>query len=152
MANYKASQIVSNTAFMQAFGNLTGGDDTVTVPALLATNDTIDLIRIAGGTRLQHLSKVNGRLDNGTTLQYSIGVRPVDANGLVQTNSQFFASAGQSDLQGAVTGGSPTRFSFPPVDFNEDVFITMTVNAGATSVSGFPTITTYFSGVARGIK
>lgn len=152
MAQYKAVGLQTNSAFMQAFGNCTSADDTVAPPNALATGDTIDLIRVAGGTHLQHLSKVNGRFDTGTTLQYSLGYRPCDPNGLLAANYGYFAPAGQVDLQAPVLGSSPTRFDFRPIDFNEDAFITMTIGAGTTGVTGIPTITTYIAGVARGIK
>lgn len=152
MAQYKAAGLQSNSAFMQAFGNAVTADDTVTPSAALALNDTVDLIRVAGGTRLQHLTTTHGDFDTGTTLQYSLGYRPCDSNGVLVASTTYFAAAGATDLQAAVTGAAPTRYAFAPIDFNEDVFITMTVTAAATGVSGTPSITTYAHGVARGVK
>lgn len=152
MAQYKAVGLQTNSAFMQAFGNVVGGDDTVIPAIALVLNDTVDLIRVAGGTRLQSLFQVNGDFDTGATLQYSLGYRPCDAGGVLVANATYFAAAGQTTLQAPVTGSAPTRFAFAPIDFNEDVFITMTVTAGATGVAGTPSITTYTLGIARGVK
>ena len=63
----------------------------------------------------------------------------------------YFGSA-LTDLQAAVTGANPTRYNFVPITFNEDVYITMTVTAAATGVSGTPSITTQYRGIARGSK
>lgn len=152
MAQYKAAGLQNNSAFMQAFGNAVTYDDTVTPPVALALNDTVDLIRIAGGTRLHTLIKVNGDFDTGILLQYSLGYRPCDAGGTLVASTTFFAAAGQTDLQAPVTLAAPTRFVFPPTDFNEDIFVTMTVTAAAGGVSGTPSITTYANGIARGVK
>ena len=40
--------------------------------AALAIGDTIDLVRVAGGTRLQRLTTFNGDFDTGTTLQFKL--------------------------------------------------------------------------------
>lgn len=152
MAQYKAAGLQTNTAFMQAFGNGVVGDDTVTPALALALNDTLDLIRVAGGTRLHTISKINGDFDTGATLAYSLGFRPVDAGGTLVANPTFFAAAGQTDLQAPVTGAAPTRFAFAPTDFNEDIYVTMTVTAAAAGVAGTPSITTYTHGIARGVK
>lgn len=151
MAKYKAAGLGANQAFMQAFGNAVSEDDTVTPTAALAVGDTIDLIRVAGGTRLQQLSKKNGDFDTGTTLQYKLGYRKVDGGGVLTDVDNYFGS-GLTDLQAAVTGAAPTRYDFAPITFNEDVFITATVTAAATGVSSTPSITTYISGVAVGVK
>lgn len=152
MAQYKATGVLNNSpAFMQAYGNLVGDDDTATPTAALAVSDTIDLIRIPGGTRLQELFKKNGDFDTGATAQYKLGYRKADPSGQLTDVDNYFGSA-LTDLQAAVTGAAPTRYDFAPITFNEDVFITLTVTAAAAGVTGTPSITTYYRGIAVGTK
>ncbi len=153
MAQFKAKRVTSNRGeYMQAFGNAVALDDTVTPGAALALNDTIDVMRIARGTRLHELFKTNGDQDTGTTLQYKLGYRKVNSDGALADNDAYFAAAGATDLQAAVTGAAPTRYAFAPITFDEDVFITMTITAAATGVSGTPSITFYARGQAVGGK
>ena len=153
MAQYKANGVAfARHAYMQAFGNAVALDDVVTPAAALALNDTIDLLRVARGTRLQELFITNGDLDTGTTLQYKLGYRKVDSSGALTDDDDYFVAAGATTLQAAVTGATPTRFALAPITFDEDVFITLTVTAAATGVSGTPSITAYARGVAVGGK
>lgn len=152
MASYKSLK-ASGPQYMQAFGDAVSEYDTVTPTAALALNDTVDLITVAGGTELHHLSKFNGDFDTGTTLQYKLGYRaanPVDA-AVLATNDSYFGS-GLTDLQAAVLGSAKTVYAFTPLRFNVDVVIFMTVTAAATGVSGTPSITTFVTGKAEGIK
>lgn len=152
MANYRGIRAAGNKGgFMQAFGNICGDFDIVTPSAALALNDIVDLVLVPAGTQLLELFKVNGDCDTGTTLQYSLGYRTAQADGVLQASTNYFGSA-LTDLQAAVTGANPTRYNFVPITFNEDVYITMTVTAAATGVSGTPSITTQYRGIARGSK
>jgi hypothetical protein len=152
MPQYKANKVAGQRgAFAQAFGNAWCGDDAATPPAALTTADTIDLIRIPRGVRLTELFKTNGDFDTGTTLQYSLGYRPVDADMGPPPVANYFGSA-LTDLQAAVTGAAPTRYAFPPITFDQDVFITLTPTANATGVAGTPTITVYARGEMVGGK
>lgn len=153
MAQYKGSKTAgARGAFAQAFGNAWCGDDAATPGAALALNDTIDLIRVPRGVRLTELFKTNGDQDTGTTLQYKLGYRKVDSAGALTDDDDYFVAAGATDLQAAVTGSAPTRYAFAPVTFDEDVFITLTVTAAATGVSGTPSITVYARGEMVGGK
>lgn len=153
MAQYKAKRVTGDRgAFMQAFGNAIAEDDTVTPTAALALNDTIDALRVARGTRLQELFKTNGDFDTGTTLQYKLGFRKVNSDGALADVDNYFAAAGATDLQAAVTGAAPTRYAFAPITFDEDVFITMTITAAAAGVAGTPSMTFYARGKAVGGK
>lgn len=153
MAQYKgASTAGAGQAFMQAFGNHATQWDRTTPPIALALNDTLDLLRVAGGTKLTELVKYNGDLDTGTTLQYKLGYRKVDGNGVLTDDDDYFVAAGATDLQAAVLESAPTRYVCGDITFNEDVFITLTVTAAATGVSGTPSITLRSEGIARGIK
>lgn len=151
MAQYKAASLSTGAAFMQSFGNTTTEVDVVTPAVALVLNDTIDLVRVAGGTKLFSLQMFNGDFDTGTTLQFKLGYRKANSDGVITDVDNFFGSA-LTTLQAAVLGSAPTRLAFAPIDFNEDVFITATVTAAATGVSGTPSITTIAQGIARGIK
>ena len=151
MAQYKAAALANNSPVYQQDGGAVSEDDTATPPIALALNDTVDLIKLSGGTRLQHLTCFNGDFDTGVTLQYSLGYRPADAGGTLVANATYFGTA-LTDLQAAVPGSNPTRRAFAPTDFNEDVIIFMTVTAAATGVSGTPSITTQAIGRAKGVK
>lgn len=153
MAQYKANGVSgARSAYMHAFGNSISEDDVATPSAALALNDTIDLMRVARGTRVQELFKTNGDMDTGTTAQYKLGYRKVDPDGALADVDNYFAAAGATDLQAAVTLAAPTRYTFNPITFDEDVFITMTITAAATGVSGTPSIRTYMRGKAVGGK
>lgn len=153
MTQYRSKGVSgARSAFMQAFGNAISEDDTSVPGAALALNDTIDLMRVARGTRLQELFKTNGDQDTGTTLQYKLGFRKVDPDGALTDDDDYFVAAGATDLQAAVTLSAPTRYAFAPITFDEDVFITLTVTAAATGVSGTPGITLYARGKALGGK
>ena len=152
MAQYKAAALAGNSAVYNGILNgAVSEDDTVTLTAALAINDTIDLIKLAGGTRLQSLEKFNGDADTAATLQYSLGYRSAKPDGVLATNATYFGSA-LTDLQAAVTAGAPTKYSFAPITFNEDVIIFATVTAAATGVAGTPTITTKALGKSLGVK
>lgn len=143
----------NRSAFMQAFGNAISEDDsTAAIPALLALGDTIDMIRIAGGTRLQVLESFSSDLCTGGTLAVKVGYRKCDSGGVLTDDDDYFGS-GLTHFQAAVTAGSPTRYSFAPITFNEDVFITATVTTAATSTAiTNGTITTIARGKAVGCK
>lgn len=153
MAQYKAVGVTGDRrGFMQGFGNAVIARDTVTPSAALALNDTVDILRIPGGTRLLELWKTNGDLDTGTTLQYKLGFRRAQSDGVVTEDDDYFVAAGATDLQAAVTGAAPTRYVFAEVTFHEDVFITATITAAATGVSGTPSIVMTALGEAVGTR
>ena len=152
MANYRAASAAgAGSAYMSSAGNAISEDDTVTPTAALAIGDTIDLVRVAGGTRLQRLTTFNGDFDTGTTLQFKLGYRKVDGSGVLVDVDNFFGSA-LTTWQAAVLGSSATQWAFAPIYFAEDVYITATVTAAATGVSGTPSITTIAHGKAVGVK
>ncbi|MGV8823029.1 hypothetical protein [Methylibium petroleiphilum] len=136
---------------MQGFGNTVTEVDETTVGIALQIGDTLDLVRVAGGTKLFSLETFNGDLDTGTTLQFKLGYRKADGGGVLADVDNYFGSA-LTTWQAAVLGSARTRWAFTPIDFNEDVFITATVTAAATGISGTPKITAIAQGIARGIK
>ena len=156
MAQYKALSVAGDRGgFMQAFGNAVTGYDVVTPSAALALNDTVDLIWVPGGTTLLDLETWNGDLDTGTTLQFKLGYRKakstdVYSGSMVDDDDYFGATL--TTFQAAVLKSAATRWAFTPLTFNTDVIITATVTAAAIGVSGTPSISAIFRGIARGIK
>jgi hypothetical protein len=154
MAQYQGLGVSGNrSAFMQSFGNAVSEDDTTpAIGALLALADTIDMIRIAGGTRLQVLESFSSDLCTTGSLAVKVGYRKCDPGGTLTDDDDYFGS-GLTHFQAAVTAGSPTRYTFAPITFNEDVFITATVTTAATGTAiTTGTITTLARGKAVGIK
>lgn len=153
MTQYKGAKTAgAGCAFHQAFGNAVRDWDRATPSAALALNDTIDLIRVPGGCKLTELVTYSGDFDTGTTLQFKLGFRKVNTAGLLTDDDDYFVAAGATTLQAAVLESAPTRHVVGDITFNEDVFITLTVTAAATGVSGTPSITTRFEGIMLGIK
>lgn len=154
MAQYKGLQVKgANAAFMQAFGNAVKVyDKTETITALLAIADTIDLIRIPGGMQLTELETWNADLCTTGTLAVKIGYRRANSDGVIVESDNYFGSA-LTNFQAAVTSGTRTRYTFEPITFNEDVFITLTVTTAASGTAiTTGTISTVANGIARGIK
>lgn len=152
MPAYKSAFIFGNSPVYQQDGGAIVEDDTATIPAVaLVIGDTIDMLRVSGGTRLQFLAKQNTALDSGATLTYSLGFRPADSGGVLVANASFFG-VGFTDLRAAVPGSAKTQYAFPPTDFNEDIIIFATVTAAATGSPGVGTVTTFMTGKARGVK
>lgn len=154
MATYKGARLKGDkAAFMQAFGNAISEDDTTeTITALLALNDTVDLIHVAGGTRLQELYTWNDDLCTSGTLAVKIGYRKVHGGDTLTEDDDYFGS-GLTNFRAAVTSGAPTRYTFEPITFNVDVYITATVTtaaSGAAITTG--KIRTLARGKAVGIK
>ena len=148
---YRASGLSNNSAHMQAFGNAVLEHDRTVVPIALALNNTIDLLRIAGGTKLITVWKTNGDFDTGVLLQYSLGFRRANSDGVLAPSVAYFGSA-LTDLQAPVTGSVPTRYAFAPITFDEDVFITATITAAAAGQTGAQGIDMFAYGIARGIR
>lgn len=149
MTQYKAADL-SDPAYFHSQGNAWAEDKTATPTAALTTADTVDIMRVARGVRLQELFQTNGDFDTGTTLQYKLGYRKVDTSGSLADNDAYFVAAGSTTLQAAVTLAAPTRFAFAPITFSEDVFITLTPTANATGVSGTPSLVLYARGTIPG--
>ena len=148
---YKAAGLGNQAAFMQSFGNTVTEVDVATPAAALGIGDTIDLVRVAGGTKLFSLETFNGDLDTGTTLQFKLGYRKCNRGGVLTDDDDYFGAT-LIIWQATVLGSARTRWAFSPIDFNEDVYITATVTAAATGLSGTPSVTTISQGIARGIK
>lgn len=112
-----------------------------------APGDTIDFL-VPAGTLLTRLKFVNDDCDTGTTFAGSIGYRPVSANDgpLVAAASYFRAGGALFQAAGAI------ECDFKPIKFNQDVFITISVTAAPTGITGNPEIHCIPEGAMEGPK
>lgn len=122
-----------------AFAPVTGGAvclvDSYAVAANFTAGDDINLVRIPAGTEVALAFIRSDDLDtNGTpTIVFRVGYRPCDSSSALAANTTYFAAAGQTTAQ---AGGTLTC-SFEPITFEEDVWLTVTVNtASATFAAG----------------
>lgn len=150
MANIDSSTLKANT-FMQAFGNGSVAQGVVALAANPTAADVIRVMVIPAGSKVSALLMGNTDLDtNGTpTFVHSIGFAPVVAADGPTADATYFAAAGQTNLQAANEGKLYCKFA--PVQFDKDVFLTMTVGtAAATFAAGSIYVTAL--GDARGVK
>ena len=152
MANYNADTVGAGRAFMDNGGNSTSEYGIVTQTVNLLITDTVNLVRVAGGTTLVELLVWNGDLDTGATLQFSLGYKPCNTVSSTAAVPAYFAAAGQTTWQAAVLGSAPTRYAFVPITFAEDMFIFATIGASAAGIAASPTITALARGKAVGVN
>lgn len=90
-----------------------------------AVNDTLDFL-LPGGAQLCDLFSVNDPLDtNGTpTLQYQVGYRPVNSASALAANPTYFSATAT-----AARAAGRVQYTFKPIKFEEDVFVTVTIVA-----------------------
>lgn len=152
MPTYKSDTATAGRAFIDNGGSGTREIGIAALPVALAIGDVVQLVRVAGGTKLCELLVWNGDLDTGIVLQFSLGYRKCNTGGALADNDVFFAAAGQTTWQGAVLGSAPTRYAFVPITFSEDVFIVAVVGAAAAGVAASQTVTAMASGIAVGVS
>lgn len=122
-----------------AFAPVTGGavclTDRYAVAANFTAGDDIRLVRIPAGTQVALAFIRCDDLDtNGTpTIVFRVGYQACDSGSALVANTTYFAAAGQTTAQ---AGGTLTC-TFEPITFEEDVWLTVTVNtASATFAAG----------------
>lgn len=122
-------------AFMPVTGAAISLIDSYTPAANFTAGDVINLVRIPAGTEVSIVQIQGDDLDsNGTpTIVFRAGYAPCDSNSSLAANSTYFAAAGQTTLQ----AGGRLNCAFEPIKFEEDVYLTCTVNtASATFQAG----------------
>lgn len=122
-------------AFMPVDGRGIFIADKIALTANPAVGEVINLVRIPAGLEVHHVKVQCDDLDsNGTpTIVFRVGFAPCDSTSTLPANSTYFAPAGQTTAQAG--GGLPCNFK--PIKFEEDVFLTVTVNtASATFQAG----------------
>ena len=98
--------------------------DSISLAANVIAADVINLVRIPAGMEVSIAQIQTDDIDTGTAALFRLGYAACDSNSALVANSTYFAAAGQTILQ---TGGR-LNCSFKPIKFEEDVFLTMTVN------------------------
>lgn len=152
MAVYSATSLSNKTAHHNSFGNTVTEVGIVTVTSNLLLADTIDLVRVAGGTYLFSLETFNGDLDTGTaSLVFKLGYRKANSAGVLTDDDDYFGSS-LTTWQAPVLGSARTRWAFTPINFNEDVIIYATVTTAGNALSASANVTCFAQGVMRGIK
>lgn len=150
-ASLKAVQANAKAAMSPGDGRAVFMDDKAVLgtgflgtPAL---NDTIDYF-VPAGTRVDDLSFVVDDCDTGTTFQVSIGYRPIaTSDGPLAANTTYFAAAGAfAQAAGRI------ECVFKPITFQQDVWLTLTVTAAPTGVTGNPEIHMILGGQAVGTR
>lgn len=124
-ATYKGSQASRPIHASDCCGNAWIDSNAVSVPAvILATTDTIVVLTVPAGTRLNTLRFRNGDLDSGVaTLTMNIGYRSKHATPQLAANATYFA-AGNTSFQAPVTAAW-TEIIFNDITFNEPVDIVL---------------------------
>jgi len=122
-------------AFMPVDGRGIFLQDSIALAANPGVGDVINLVRIPAGTEVHHVTIQADKVDtNGApAIVFRAGYAPCDSTSSLAPNSTFFAPAGQTALQ----SGSRISCAFKPLKFEEDVYLTLTVNtAAATFAAG----------------
>lgn len=92
--------------------------------ANFTAGDVVNLLRIPAGMEVSVAQVQLDDLDTATAALFRLGYAPCDAGSALAADSTYFAAAGQTLMQ---TGGR-LNCSFKPIKFEEDVYLTMTVN------------------------
>lgn len=109
-------------------------NDTIALAANPTAGDVINF-RLPAGIEVGNLKIKPDDLDtHGTpTMVFRVGYTPADTGSSLAANSTYFAAAGQTNAQ----TGTTLDCSFHPIKFEEDVYVTVTVNtAAATFAAG----------------
>lgn len=109
--------------------------DSYAVAVNPTAGDVINLVRIPAGMEVSIVQIQCDDIDtNGSpTIVFRAGYAPCRTGSALAANSTFFAAAGQTTAQ----AGGRLNCSFEPLKFEEDVWLTVTVNtAAATFAAG----------------
>ena len=109
-------------------------NDTIALTVNPTAGDVINF-RLPGGIELGNLKIKCADIDtNGTpTAVFRVGYTPCDTGSALAADSVAFAAAGQTNAQ----AGTTLDCSFHPIKFEEDVYVTVTINtAAATFAAG----------------
>jgi hypothetical protein len=109
-------------------------NDTIALTVNPTAGDVI-LFRLPAGIELGNLKIKCSDIDtNGTpTVVFRVGYTPCDTGSTLAADSVAFAPAGQTNAQ----AGTTLDCSFHPIKFEEDVYVTVTINtAAATFAAG----------------
>lgn len=112
-----------------------------------AAADTLDML-IPAGFELCELFSINDDADSGAALLYSVGYRPVNpADGPVAV-TDYFAAAGQTAFRAA----GRVDYTFKPIRFERDVYLSILIGTAAAGLTGSPEIHFVAQGNMNGPK
>lgn len=109
--------------------------DSIALAANPVALDVINLVRIPAGMEVSVAQIQADDIDtNGApTFVFRAGYAPCDTGSALAANNTYFAAAGQTLAQ----AGGRLNCAFKPIKFEEDVWLTVTVNtAAATFAAG----------------
>lgn len=122
-------------AFMPVDGRAIIQQDKYSAAANFTAADVVRLVRIPAGMEVDILQIRAPDMDtNGSpTIVFGVGYTPCDSSSALAANATYFAAAGQTTAQ----AGGTLQCSFPPIKFEEDVWVTLTIGtASATFAAG----------------
>lgn len=94
-----------------------------------ADADEIRLVRIPAGFEVGIVNVQTADLDEGTEIVFRVGYRACDSGSSLTADDDYFAAAGQTTAQ----AGGRLACAFPPIRFEEDVWLIVTVNTDAAT-------------------
>jgi hypothetical protein len=104
-------------------------------------------VRIPAGMTVTGLKINNDDLDTGgTSFAVKVGYTPVDSMAGPAANDAYFSAATT-----ILSAPNLTDFRFPPLKFEKDVYVDLTVTAAATTFAA-GAITAIVTGDATGVK
>lgn len=146
MATHSAPDLNSKAMPMGGYGNALVVWGTVS-PSSGALASVYRPVRIPAGMTVTGLKINNADLDTGgTSFAVKVGYTPVDAAVGPTADDDYFSGAIT-----ALSGKALTDLQFPPIKFEKDVYVDMTVTTAATTFASGD-ITAIVTGEATGIK
>lgn len=95
-----------------------------------ADNDVINLVRIPAGMEVGMVSIRSADIDTGTPdIVFRAGYAACNSGSSLSADDDYFAAAGQTIMG---TGGT-LQCNFVPIRFEEDVWLTVTINTDAAT-------------------
>lgn len=96
-----------------------------------ADSDEIRLVRIPAGFEVGSVNIQTADLDSNVSpeIVFRVGYRACDSGSSLTADDDYFAAAGQTTAQ----AGGRLSCAFPPIRFEEDVWLIVTVNTDAAT-------------------
>jgi hypothetical protein len=146
MATHSAPDLNTKPLPMGGYGNAAMVYGSVT-PTSGALASVYRPVRIPAGMTVTGLKINNDDLDTGgTSFAVKIGYTPVDSVAGPQANDAYFSGATT-----ILSAPNLTDLRFPPLKFEKDVYVDLTVTAAAATFAA-GAITAIVSGDATGVK
>jgi hypothetical protein len=96
-----------------------------------ADADQINLVRIPAGMEVGIVQIQSADLDSAGSpeILFRVGYAPCDSSSSLSADDDYFSVAGQTTMQ----AGGRLNCAFPPIRFEEDVWVTVTINTDAAT-------------------